>query len=60
VRAARSQEVWRLLTGGIEARWAARSGEDTIAGGWRASLRGPATLARYPMVLHRGGFPDGS
>ena len=29
-------------------------------GGWRASLRGPATLPHYPMVLHRGGFPDGS
>ena len=27
---------------------------------WRASLRRPATLAHYPMVLHRGGFPDGS
>jgi DNA-binding MarR family transcriptional regulator len=29
-------------------------------GGWRASLRRPATLPHYPMVLHRGGFPDGS
>jgi len=29
-------------------------------GGWRASLRRPVTLPHYPMVLHRGGFPDGS
>jgi DNA-binding MarR family transcriptional regulator len=30
------------------------------AGGWRASLRRPDTLPHAPMVLHRGGFPDGS
>jgi DNA-binding MarR family transcriptional regulator len=28
--------------------------------GWRASVRKPHTLPHYPMVLHRGGFPDGS
>jgi len=28
--------------------------------GWRASVRKPSTLPHYPMVLHRGGFPDGS
>jgi len=28
--------------------------------GWRASVRKPETLPDYPMVLHRGGFPDGS
>ncbi len=28
--------------------------------GWRASVRKPETLPHYPMVLHRGGFPDGS
>jgi hypothetical protein len=28
--------------------------------GWRASKPGPETLPHYPMVLHRGGFPDGS
>ena len=27
---------------------------------WRASVRRPATLPRFPMVLHRGGYPDGS
>jgi DNA-binding MarR family transcriptional regulator len=28
--------------------------------GWRASVCKPNTLPHYPMVLHRGGFPDGS
>jgi DNA-binding MarR family transcriptional regulator len=28
--------------------------------GWRASLPERETLPHYPMVLHRGGFPDGS
>jgi len=28
--------------------------------GWRARVRPPVTLPRYPVVLHRGGFPDGS
>ena len=27
---------------------------------WRASVRRPAILPYYPMVLHRGGYPDGS
>ncbi len=27
---------------------------------WRASVRPPSTLPYYPMVLHRGGYPDGS
>jgi DNA-binding MarR family transcriptional regulator len=28
--------------------------------GWRATVRKPETLPHYPIVLHRGGFPDGS
>jgi DNA-binding MarR family transcriptional regulator len=28
--------------------------------GWRASIRQPDTLPHYPMITHRGGFPDGS
>jgi DNA-binding MarR family transcriptional regulator len=28
--------------------------------GWRASVSKPETLPHFPMVLHRGGFPDGS
>jgi hypothetical protein len=27
---------------------------------WRASARQPRMLPYYPMVLHRGGYPDGS
>lgn len=28
--------------------------------GWRARLKRPETLPHFPMVLHRGGYPDGS
>ena len=28
--------------------------------GWRAIVRPPKTLPHFPMVLHRGGYPDGS
>ena len=28
--------------------------------GWRASRPMPDVLPHFPMVLHRGGFPDGS
>jgi DNA-binding MarR family transcriptional regulator len=28
--------------------------------GWRATVRRPTPLPHHPMVLHRGGFPDGS
>jgi methyltransferase (TIGR00027 family) len=27
---------------------------------WRASVRRPGTLPHFPMILHRGGYPDGS
>ena len=28
--------------------------------GWRAAVARPERLPHYPMILHRGGFPDGS
>jgi hypothetical protein len=28
--------------------------------GWRARTRQPGRLPWFPMVLHRGGYPDGS
>jgi DNA-binding MarR family transcriptional regulator len=28
--------------------------------GWRAKLPPPETLPQFPMILHRGGYPDGS
>jgi hypothetical protein len=33
---------------------------DLYRDGWRSNVRQPGTLPHYPMVLHRGGFPDGS
>jgi hypothetical protein len=30
------------------------------AGGWRADVPAPERLPWFPMVLHRGGYPDGS
>jgi DNA-binding MarR family transcriptional regulator len=35
-------------------------GLDPYPDGWRASLPRPERLPHYPMLLHRGGFPDGS
>jgi hypothetical protein len=29
-------------------------------GSWRAAVRAKGPLPQYPMVLHRGGFPDGN
>jgi hypothetical protein len=43
-----------------------RAGSPLFAGlepypdGWRADVRPPAGLPWFPMVLHRGGLPDGS
>jgi len=51
------RDALKRLTGD-QARLA--QGLEPAPGGWRASLRRPATLPHYPMVLHRGGFPDGS
>ncbi|MGI8715651.1 MAG: hypothetical protein ACR2NR_21215 [Solirubrobacteraceae bacterium] len=36
------------------------AGLDPGTSGWRASLPRPDTLPHYPMVTHRGAFPDGS
>jgi hypothetical protein len=35
-------------------------GLEPYPNGWRAAVRRPAILPHFPMVLHRGGFPDGS
>lgn len=35
-------------------------GLEPYSDGWRALVRQAATLPHYPMVLHRGGYPDGS
>jgi DNA-binding MarR family transcriptional regulator len=36
------------------------AGLEPPPGGWRAAVRAKDTLPQYPMVLHRGGYPDGS
>jgi DNA-binding MarR family transcriptional regulator len=36
------------------------AGLEPPAGAWRASVPRPRELPHHPMVLHRGGFPDGS
>ncbi len=36
------------------------SGLEPYPDGWRASVRRPDTLPHFPLVLHRGGYPDGS
>ena len=41
-----------------DALWAAWTPRDPAA--WRANLRRPTVLPHQPMVLHRGGYPDGS
>jgi len=46
------------LTRGPESRLS--EGLEPPPGGWRATVRARGTLPQYPMVLHRGGFPDGS
>ncbi len=35
-------------------------GLEPPAGSWRSKIPKPTTLPHFPMVLHRGGFPDGS
>lgn len=48
----------REALAGIEERWLWAAVEANA--GWRASVPKPEALPRFPMVLHRGGYPDGS
>jgi hypothetical protein len=65
---AATEERWRTTFGApaLDALRAALASSSLAAGlapepgNWRASVRTPETLPHYPMVLHRGGFPDGS
>jgi hypothetical protein len=36
------------------------AGLEPYADGWRAAVPKLGTLPHFPMILHRGGFPDGS
>ncbi|MBO0743398.1 MAG: phosphotransferase [Candidatus Dormibacteraeota bacterium] len=57
--APRTRELRRTLSTLVESGRLAEA-LDPPAGGWRAKLPPPRTLPHYPMVLHRGGYPDGS
>jgi len=48
------------LVGDTEAESPLFAGLKPYPDGWRASVRRPELLPHYPMVLHRGGYPDGS
>jgi hypothetical protein len=62
-----SERVRRLQTsleelagqGGVESSPLFK-GLEPYPDGWRASVPQPSTLPHFPMVLHRGGYPDGS
>lgn len=56
--ASRTETVRELLTA-LVADGRLRAGLTPPPGTWRAALP-PQTLPHYPMVLHRGGFPDGA
>jgi len=73
-RLAEVEQIWRARFGAerIEAirepliRLAGNDRRELLAGirsypeGWRARSPAPGRLPDFPMVLHRGGFPDGS
>jgi hypothetical protein len=50
----------RLLTASDENGSLILQGARPSSDGWRNQLPTPRTLPHFPMILHRGGFPDGS
>ena len=57
---ARLQAALEPLIEGVQTPAALLAGLEPYPDGWRASLPPITCLPYYPMVLHRGGFPDGS
>jgi DNA-binding MarR family transcriptional regulator len=49
-----------FVGGGTEGNSPLFAGLEPPSDGWRAKVRRPDTLPHFPMVLHRGGYPDGS
>jgi DNA-binding MarR family transcriptional regulator len=49
-----------LVGDGTLASSALAQGLEPAPANWRARVRTPETLPHHPMVLHRGGYPDGS
>jgi DNA-binding MarR family transcriptional regulator len=57
----RLRELLEQLAGGpTEQQSPLFRGLEPYPEGWRASVPRPEVLPDFPMVLHRGGFPDGS
>jgi DNA-binding MarR family transcriptional regulator len=57
---ARLRDTLEQLVGAPGAESPLFQGLQPYPDGWRAQVARPETLPRYPMVLHRGGYPDGS
>jgi DNA-binding MarR family transcriptional regulator len=49
-----------LIGGGTSRDSPLSAGLEPYPEGWRSQIARPDTLPHYPMVSHRGGFPDGS
>lgn len=49
-----------LVEGGMAANSPLFAGLEPPPNGWRAKVQRPDTLPHFPMILHRGGYPDGS
>jgi DNA-binding MarR family transcriptional regulator len=60
------EDAIRKLRASLECLIGAANGQSLLRGldpypeGWRASVRHSDTLPHYPLITHRGGFPDGS
>jgi hypothetical protein len=49
-----------LVDDGVLASSPLAAGLEPYPDNWRAAVKQPDTLPHYPMVLHRGAYPDGS
>jgi DNA-binding MarR family transcriptional regulator len=54
------ESLERLVGDGTAERSPLFLGLEPYPDGWRASIPKPEPLPHFPMVLHRGGYPDGS
>lgn len=54
------QTVEQIVSDPEDASSALFKGMRPYSDGWRATVPKPERLPHYPMILHRGGYPDGS
>jgi DNA-binding MarR family transcriptional regulator len=54
------QSLERLVGDGTPENSPLFAGLEPYSEGWRAAVPRPQCLPQYPMVTHRGGYPDGS